>query len=557
MDDGFLFLRDIVIVLGLGFIGAFIARRLRLPLLLGYLLSGFAFTIVTSGRFTFDESLQTLSEIGIALLLFTLGVEFSLSRLNKVRNVAIIGGIFQILLTIAATSIILPNFGFTIAQSVFLGAVFSLSSTAVVVKILTDKGELDTVHGEVLVGMLLLQDLAVVPMMILLPQILTIETFTFSSMLAISIAIGKAAAILIATFALGKTLMPILLTRIGRLNSRELLLLGVMFIALLFALFASFLGLPASIGAFLAGLIMSETIEQHAVFSQIRPLRDIFSIIFFVLLGMLLTPLFFFSNLIPILLLFAFIVIIKSVIVFALLIAFSYHTKISFLVAGSLTSVGEFAFVLAGLFLTQDLISTSLYNLVLSTSLLTILITPWQITLAPAFYRSFKRIVRRNPHIYNILFGKQDFDHSFTQELPFENHVVILGHGRVGRVVSHILGRANIPFVGVDFNLAVVEVLKKKGIPFVYGDPSDLEVLDFAQVDKARAVVVAVPDRQTQEMIIRNALILNPKVKIIVRSHFEDDREYLLASGANSVIAPEREAGLSIAQKILSLYGKS
>lgn len=557
MNEGFFFLRDIVIVLGVGFIGGFLARRFRLPPILGYLLGGFIFAIIAHSRFgsgfAFDASLQTLSEIGVALLLFTLGTEFSFAHLGKVRHIAIWGGILQIFLTILATLIILPNFGFTLKESIFLGSVFALSSTAVVVKILTDKGELNTLSGEILIGILLLQDLAVVPLMILLPQILSFDTLSGSTILTIIASIGKAALILAATFLLGRTLIPKLLTKVAQLNTREILLLAVVFLALGFAFLANLSGLPPSIGAFLAGLLISQSLLNHAVFSEIRPLRDIFSIIFFVLLGMFLSPSFFFSHLLAIGLLFIFIVVVKTIVVFSLCLAFSYHTKTSFTVASSLTSVGEFAFIIAGLFVTQGLVNPTIYNLVLSTSLLTILITPWQIRFAPKLYQLIKETVRKKPRVYNAVFGKLDFDKSITEELPLENHVVILGYGRVGRVVSKVLMRVGIPFIGVDFNLAVIEELKRRGIPFVYGDPTDLEVLDFAQVDKAKVVVVAVPDRKSHEIIIRNALKLNSKVKIIVRSHFEDDKEFLTSLGAFAVIQPEREAGLTIAQKIVSL----
>jgi len=550
MSDGFFFLRDIVIVLGVGFVGGFVARKFRLPLILGYLLGGFAFSTFLLSRFTFDDSLQTLSEIGVALLLFTLGAEFSLRQMARVRRVAVWGGILQILLTILATFIILPNFGFSIQESFFLGSVFALSSTAVVVKMLADRGELNTLHGEILVGILLLQDLAVIPLMVVLPQLLSSQ----GSIGAILFSIGKAAVIILATFFLGRTIIPKVLEKVARFNTRELLLLSVVFFALSFAFLAHLVGLPPSIGAFLAGLLISESILNHAVFTEIRPLRDIFSIIFFVLLGMFLSPTFFFGNLFAIIVLFLFVVVVKMIITFSLMIAFSYHTKTSFTVASSLTSVGEFAFVLAGLFVTQNLITPNLYNLILSVSLLTILTTPWQMRFAPKVYRYIKETVRKNPRLYNSFFGKLDFDKSFTEELPIENHTVILGYGRVGKVVSRVLMRVGIPFIGVDFNLAVIEELKKRGMPYVYGDPVDLEVLDFAQVDKAKVVVVAVPDRKSQEIIIRNALKLNIHVKIIVRSHFEEDKEFLLASGAHAVIQPEREAGLTIAQKIVSLF---
>lgn len=545
--------RDLVLVLLIALFGGGIARKLKLPLLTGYILGGFiAGTLL--GRFvTFGQELATIGEIGVAFLLFTLGIEFSFSRLTRVSRVAFWGGTLQILATITLGLLIFPLFGFNFYSSLFLASVFSLSSTAIVVRILSERGEIDSLHGEIMVGWLLVQDLAVLPMMVILPTLATVDGQPW---LSVILAIGKSLVFLWLVLLLGKRIIPRVLDRIAAIGSREILLLSVVTLCLAAAFGTSYLGLSFTLGALFAGLLVSESTQKHAIFSEIRPLRDVFSVVFFVILGLLLNSSFLLSNWGTILSLTAILLFLKFLLVMFLILWFGYHTKTAFLVGLGLVQVGEFAFILAQVGIARNLISPYVYSVVLSVAVLTMTLTPGLIGLAPRFYQAIKNFTHlRMSRLHAVLFSQ--FDHQPAQEkFPLKNHVIICGHGRVGKNISEALELADIGYVVIDFNQGVVANLLREDKMAIYGDPSEREVLEAAGVSEAKVLVIAVPDRYSQEMIIQNSLRANPKILIICRSHFEEDREHLLAFGANIVIQPEFEAGISITRELLSSMGK-
>jgi CPA2 family monovalent cation:H+ antiporter-2 len=543
---------DLVVVLVCALVGGLIAKKLKQPLILGYILAGISLGAVLVWQIQGHSQLQTLAEIGVAFLLFSLGIEFSFSKLSRVKEIAFWGGVIQILAFIFLSVLIFPALGFDFYSSLFLGCCFSLSSTAVVTKLLMEKGESDSLHGEIMIGWLLVQDLAVLPMLLILPNIANLENLPFWQL---PLTILKVFLLLIVVLILGRLIVPKLLDRIASVNSREVLLLAVTALCLLAASGTYFLGLSFALGAFLAGLIISESSENHAVFSEIRPLKDIFSIVFFVTLGMMLTPSFLMANLILILGLSLIVIVLKFVMVMILSLYFGYHTKTSFLVSTGIVQVGEFSFVLGAMGLSKGLIGTDIYQIIISVALLTIIVSPFIFNFSPKVYQFLKKTMQAKwPRIYAKIF--LPFDQGLkTEELPFENHVVICGYGRVGSWLGRACQLSNVPFVVVDFNHNIINELHKNNIPVVYGDPSDSDVLDFAQVDKAKVVVIAIPDRHTQEMVITNSLTLNPKINIICRSHFEEDQGRLKALGVTSVIMPEFEASLSIIHKILQSFG--
>jgi monovalent cation:H+ antiporter-2, CPA2 family len=543
---------DLVVVLGCALIGGLIAKKLKQPLILGYILAGITLGAVVVGQFKGDNQLQTLADIGVAFLLFSIGIEFSFSKLSRVKEIAFWGAVIQILAFIFLSVLIFPAFGFDFYSSLFLGCCFSLSSTAVVTKILMEKGESDSLHGEIMIGWLLVQDLAVLPMLLILPNIANLENLPFWQL---PLTILQVFVLLIVVLLLGRLIVPKLLDKIAGVNSREVLLLAVTALCLLAASGTYFLGLSFALGAFLAGLIISESTENHAVFSEIRPLKDLFSIVFFVTLGMMLTPSFLFANLLLIIGLSIIVIFLKFVIVMILSLYFGYHTKTSFLVSTGIVQVGEFSFVLGAMGLSKGFIGMDIYQIIISVALLTILITPFLANISPKLYTFLKKYMQaKSPGLYSKIF--LPFDQGLkAEELPFENHVVICGYGRVGSWLGRACQISDVPFVVVDFNRNIIDDLSKNNIPVVYGDPSDADVLDFAQVDKAKVVVIAIPDRHTQEMVIANSLTLNPKINIICRSHFEEDQGRLKALGVTSVIMPEFEASLSITHKILQSFG--
>ena len=544
---------DLLIILVLAFIGGFLAKKFRQPLILGYILAGVTIGSLAVSAIAGRGQLESLAEIGVALLLFSLGIEFSFARLSRVREVAFWGGLIQILSCIFLGILIFPRFGFDFYSSLFLASCFSLSSTAVVTKILLEKGELDSLPGEIMVGWLLIQDLAVLPMLLILPRIAVLESLPLWQ---IPLILGKVGVLLLLVFILGRVVVPKILDRVAAVNSREILLLAVVALCFLAASGTYALGFSFALGAFLAGLIVSESSQNHAIFSEIRPLRDIFSIVFFVSLGMMLTPGFLLSHLGQILGLAFVVIIIKLIVVLALVLYLGYHSKTAFLVGVGLVQVGEFSFVLARTGISQNLITADVYSYILSVALLTIVLTPFFFNLAPKVYTKVRKTTStRFPKIYSLVFARFDRRQAL-EELPLENHVVICGFGRVGSWLGRACQISEIPFIVVDFNQKVVSELKEKGISVVYGDPADLEVLDFAQVDKAKAIVIAIPDRHTQELVIGNALTLNSKINIICRSHFEEDQARLKALGVQTVIMPEFEASLSMIHRILQAFGE-
>ncbi|MBI5465479.1 cation:proton antiporter [Candidatus Gottesmanbacteria bacterium] len=554
----FSFTRDLILVLATAFAGGFIAKKFRQPLLTGYILGGVIVGGVASRFFAFDQNLVSLAEIGVALLMFTLGIEFSWARFKRISPGIIFGAIIQILGIILFSVFVLPRLGFDFYSSIFLGSAFALSSTAVVVKILSDKGELDTLSGELTVGWLLLQDLAVLPLIVVLPALainLRQEAIFWQSLAIFGQAIAKAVLLLALVIFMGKKFMPLITEKILKTHSRELLLLLVVSFCLILAFGTASLGLSFALGAFLAGFLIAEVGIMPAIFAEIRPLRDILAVIFFVTLGFLISPQFLLVNFGKIVLLSFTVIVVKFFLVIGIILYLGYHTKIAFLTGVSLTQVGEFAFVLGQMGVKMGVISQEVNFTIISVALTTLILTPWMMGLAAIVYCRLKTASIKWPALSSF-FSK--FDKKPPGEgLPFENHVVICGFGRVGKYIGRALEMAKIPFIVVDYNHEVIKELKSKGLDVVYGDPSEIDVLDFAQVDKAKAIVVAIPDRQTQEMVIANAQTLRPGIKIICRTHHEEDQARLRALRVETIIQPEFEAAVTIVSKLLSGFGAS
>lgn len=543
---------DIAILLVTAFFGALVARKLRQPLILGYLVAGLTVGSLAIQAVRGGEVLLALAEIGVAFLMFSLGVEFSLARLSRVRTVAVWGGVVQILLTILLGALLFPRFGFDFYSSLFLAAAFSLSSTAVVVKILTERAEIDSLPGEIMLGWLVIQDLAVLPMLLLLPALAEVD---FSGFLPVLLALAKSGIILVAVFWLAAKAVPAALDWIVGLNSRELLVLAVVSFVLFSAIAASLIGLSPALGAFLAGLIVAETSQNHAIFAEIRPLRDVFSILFFVSLGMLVQPAFLVAHLTQIVALAAIVIIIKLILVTALVLYLGYHAKTAVIVGMGLVQVGEFAFVLVRVGLTQGLVDELVYSTVLAVAILTILVTPSFVSLAPKAYIFLRHFSsRRLPRLYGYLFAKYDA-RPRLDELELEGHVVVCGYGRVGRWLGRALQLTQVPYVVIDYNWQVVSQLQEEGVKVIYGDPTERDVLDAAQTEKARAIVIAIPDRRTQELVISHAQTLNKKILIVSRAHHHDEQIRLKDLGAAEVVEPEFEAGLSMIHRLLQHFG--
>lgn len=546
-------IQDLIITLIAAFCGGLIFKKLKLPLLLGYLAGGIVVSSIFSRYFSDPNMVSVVAEIGVAFLLFTIGLEFSIARLKSLGEVIILGSLVQVFACIVIFILIFTFIGVDFYSALFLACVFSLSSTALVLKTLSDRGELETLHGEMASGWLFMQDIYTLPLIILLPAISRM-THDTSFGLTLFFDFGKSIIIAFLSFFMiiiaGKSLIPRLIEKIADFKSRELLLIGSATFCLLFAYVFQFFGMSFALGAFVAGLILSSSSANHGIFAEIRPLRDLFSSVFFVSLGFLVDPAFFISHAGLILFFAVLVLMVKYVVSFILVVLLGYHTKTATLVSFSLVSVGEFAFILAILGFNSSLISRDIYLTILSVSFISFVAAVPILTNCEKIYYKLKQLLCNLPQLRKLF---DTLDKSIQESEVLENHIVVLGHGRVGKYICHALSQSQIPYIVIDYNHRLVKNLRKEGVKVIYGDPAEIDVLHFAEVTNAKVVILAYADRHTQETVVTNILTINPGVKLIARVHFEEDRKLLKSLGVDTVIQPEFEAAISMTEELLKM----
>ncbi|HYN87136.1 MAG TPA: cation:proton antiporter, partial [Ardenticatenaceae bacterium] len=523
---------DIAIIVVAALLGGVVAQRLRQPLILGYILAGVLVGPYTGGvTVTEVHDIELLAEVGVALLLFALGIEFSFKELQPVRRIALIGAPLQMLLTIAYGVAVGRLFGWEWLRSLWFGGLISLSSTMVILKTLMSLGRLGTLSSRVMIGMLIVQDLAVVPLMIILPQLNDIE----AGLPILGLAVVKAGLFLAAMIFIGTRVIPRLMAQIARWNSRELFLISVTAIGLGVGYATYLFGLSFAFGAFIAGMVLSESDHGHQALSDIIPLRDIFGMLFFVSVGMLLDPAFLVANLGTVLLVVLLVLVGKGLIFGVLTRAFGYGNIVPLAVGLGLFQVGEFAFVLARVGLNSGSIEQDLYSLVLTTALATMVLTPFASQAAGPIYEWIRRHRKEEP--------------LQTVNLPVEglhDHVVIAGGGRVGQYAARVLHQLDLPFVVIELDQRRVDEYKEAGMPILYGDASHPIVLHAAGIEQARLLLVTVPPFGTAQAIIGEVRRLRPELHMIVRAESVDQMELFHQLGVHEIVQPEFEAGLEI-----------
>lgn len=557
MTEKLTFIQDFVLVLVSSFIGGFLAKKLRFPLIVGYLLSGVITGSIIIKYVDTSVAIKNIAEVGVALLLFALGLEFTLTKLKDLGEVIIFGALIQILLVTLFGALIFPVFGFDFYSSLFLGAAFSLSSTAAVLKTLSDRGEMESLHGELSAGWLFMQDLYTLPLIILLPAIGRMirgeESFGTGALIyffkSLSLAVGAFFIVLY----IGKKITPFLFEKVAELKSRELLLIAAVGFCLFLSSFFNSLGISYAVGAFIAGILLSSSSSHHGIFAEIRPIRDLFSTVFFVSLGFMLDPTFFLNNWFIILCLVLIVMVMKIVISTVLVFVLGYHAKTATLVGVSLASVGEFAFILGLTGFSAKLITRETYNYILSVSFISLILSMPILIVGEKFYYMIRGLILKYFPFGKNLFHRLEYARDLRDK-NIEGHVVVLGHGRVGKYVCKALSISGIEFMVVDYNHVLVKKLRSEDIEAVYGDPAEIDVLKFVKIDKAKYLIIAYADRQTQEIVITNALSLNPSIKIICRAHYEEDYKKLKSIGVHVVVQPEFEASLVIARTLLKQF---
>lgn len=547
MPDQLAFFLDLAIAYVAALLGGLVARRLGLQPLVGYLAAGLAIGPHALGLVREAERVRTLAELGVLFLMFGLGVEFSLGHLRQAGRAAILGGLAQVMGTIGLGALAGSALGWPSASGVYLGSLLALSSTMVALSVLLDRAEVETAHGRLLVAVLIVQDLSVVPMMVVLPALAQPGAAFAQELL---LALGKAAAIVAGVLYLGSYLVPRLLFRVAAGRSRELFLLTVVALALGIAAVGALAGLSLALGAFLAGLVISESAFTHQVLADVLPLRDLFSILFFVSLGMLLNPAFLVQQ--PLLVALAVAIVVLGKLLLASLALALLGTRLTTAVQASLglLTVGEFSFVLAESGLRGGHLPAELHDLTLVAALVTIPLTPFALRLGPGLSRT----------LAELPFGARSDPLSPAPEpLPAVAgwHAVIAGYGQVGRALAHALERRGFRFLVIDHDPAIIAELRRRGIPHVYGDASNPRVLERARLDHARVLAIAISDPLVTEAAVRHARRLFPRLDIIARASSAESLELLRDSGASEVVHPPFEAALEMIRHSLHRFGVS
>lgn len=541
---------SIGILLAAALVGGMIAHRLRQPVILGYLVVGVAVGPHALSLVDNLEIIEAAATLGVALLMFTLGLEISVSQLRQVGKVGLWGGGAQIIITFAMGLLVgFILFRWPLPQAVIFGLVISLSSTAVCLKILMERGELDSVHGRIMIAILIIQDVSVVVMMIIVPLMgNTLQALP----VALAIAVGKALLSVGIAIVSGLWILPWLMGRVGGVRSRELFLLTVMVLSLGAALSTQVFGMSAVFGAFLIGLVIRQSRFVHQALGEITPLRDIFATLFFVSLGMLLDPGFMINNWPSVLAIVSTIIIIKFLVILGIIRFFGYGGRIASIAGAGLFQIGEFAFILALAGINARLISEQFYSLILASAIITMLLTPLSIGLASRLYAKFPwTLADKTPSP-----SMKQYHTALTPEPSEEpSRVILAGYGRIGQSIAQGLQDADIPYIIIDIDPERVAEARSSSRPRIYGDASNPHALSHAGLTNARVLVVTFPDPIALVTTVKAALDINPKLTVVARVHRTREADLLKTMGVVELVNPEYEASLQFLRRVLVTSG--
>lgn len=537
--EQFAIIKDIVIILLVSIPIIFIFRKLNIPSIVGFLIAGmiigpFGFQLITEVK-----QIEVMAEIGVILLLFTIGLEVSIGNLMKMKRLMLYAGGLQILLTTAAAAIIFSMLGIPVSRSIYLGMLISLSSTAIVLKLLADRNELEAPYGRLGMGILIFQDLAIVPMFLLLPILGAGPDVTLSEiLLQLLFAFGAVAVII----TLARFLMPKILYQLAKLRIREAFTVGIILLLLGTAYLTHSIGLSFALGAFIAGLIVSESEFSHQVVAEILPLKDVFNSIFFISVGLLLNFHFVILHPAMLTLITVLLIAIKALIIAAIVVFMKYPLRVAVLTGLGLAQVGEFSFILAQAGTKFGLLNFEMFNAFLASSIFTMVLTPFLMQFTPAILNKF---ALSEPAKSNAVPGK---------EKEIEDHVIIVGFGMNGKNVARVLKETGIQYIVIELNPDTVRRELAKGEKIIYGDITKDEILHHTNIQRANVIVFAISDPQSTRIGLQLAKRLNPSVHAIVRTRYTSEIEDLMTIGADVVIPEEFETSLQIFSKVLEKY---
>lgn len=539
---------NIAAALTAAFVGGLLARRIGLPTIVGYLAAGVAIGPFTPGFVGDVETISQLAELGVIFLMFGVGLHFSLRDLWMVRDTAIPGALGQTLIATGLGFGLTQLWGWSIQAGLVLGLAISVASTVVLLRGLMDQGLLNTTHGQVAVGWLVLEDLATVVILVLMPPLFAQSGG--NPWLTVGSALLSAAVFVGLMLFVGSRFAPWLLAHIARTRSRELFILTVVTIALGTAVgSAELFGVSLALGAFLAGVVLGESTVSHQVGAEVLPFRETFAVLFFVSVGMLVNLNYLLANAGHVLALTALIVLGKFTFTVMLGLFFPRPARTTLVVAAGLSQIGEFSFIVGQAGVALGVMSQDQYSLILAGALLSIMVNPLMFRAIP----HVEAFLQRFPAWWRLLDR-----HGPTPQPPAEklaDHVVIVGYGQVGQHIVTVLGHLGVPRLIVELDAGRLAEFEQQGVPTLFGDAANSEVLTYTGLERARALVVTVPNEAAAEIIVAAAHEIAPKLPVIVRAATRSGVERLARLGARDVIHPELEGGLEVLRHTLLALG--
>jgi len=536
-----LVLKEIIIILGLSSLIVFLCNKTRIPGIVGFLATGILAGPYGLGLIGEVHEVEVLAEIGVVLLLFTIGMEFSLDRLIRFKRSALLGGSAQMIVTALVFFSVSLGFGLAKGPAVFMGFLAALSSTAIVLKILQERTETETPHGGIALSILIFQDIAVIPLMLYIPFLAGAAA---NPAVDFFLLLAKGALVIVLVAVSARGLVPAVMKAFASTRDSELFILFVVFMCFSVAWATSRAGMSLALGAFLAGLIISESEYSHQALAKVLPFKHVFTSFFFVSVGMLLDTGYFIAGLATVIPATAAVMACKAAVVWIVSrYVLGYPQRTSILAAIALAQVGEFSFILAVSGMQYGLLSEPFYQLFLSTAVLSMLVTPFAISAARPLARRFEKTGTR---------AKQpgpDAEH------PPQDHLVIIGFGTTGRYLAAAAKILNIPYTILEMNPQTVRRERTNGEPIHFGDATGDTILQMVGVHKAKALAIAISDAVCARRVVKIARDLNPRAYIAVRTRFLAERDELLRLGANDVIPEEYEAALELLARVLHHLG--
>ncbi|OPY05686.1 MAG: Inner membrane protein YbaL [Syntrophaceae bacterium PtaB.Bin038] len=539
------FLGDILLIIGLSAVVLYLCHRVGIPVIVGYLLTG-----IVAGPYGFGlvrqiEAVRILAELGIVALLFTIGLEFSFRNLLQLRRTALLGGSLQVLLTLFTATAVAHFLGQPPGEAILIGFLTALSSTAIVMKLLQDRAEIDTPQGTSTLGILIFQDLIIVPMMLILPLLGGAAQESPESILQL---VAEEIGVIVLIVIAAKWVVPWTLLKVTQTRSRELFLLAIVMIGLAVAWLTQTAGLSLALGAFMAGLVISESEYSHQALGNILPFRDVFAGFFFVSIGMLLDLGFLAENPVRVAWMTSGILLVKALIATAAALIVGLPLRTSLLVGLALCQIGEFSFILAEAGNKYAVFTGNRYQEFLAISVLTMMATPFIFRGSPRLSEALSRL----PVSRRLKRGK--FHMEGARRVRAKDHLVIVGFGFNGRNLARAAKAMGIPYAVIEMNPDVVREERSKGEPIHYGDATQEAILQHVNICRARSLAVVINDAAATRRITELSRRLNPKAYIIVRTRFIQEIQPLKDLGANEVIPEEFETSVEIFSRLMTTY---